>query len=112
MKKALLIPVEGDASIIDLDANLEGSLKALQGAVEGYIECVSLMRGVDMWVNEEGKYTHPINLRATNIAIAAESLFLGDYISGPAVVARSDEDGDTVGLTDEDILAFGLQEVS
>lgn len=53
--RALVIEAESqETRIIDLPR--EGSLKPMQEAVGGYVECVSFpANGFDMWLNEEGK---------------------------------------------------------
>ena len=50
--KALMLKVGLDPYVEEIDNTLE----ALQAAVGGYIESVQLEKGVDLIVNEEGKY--------------------------------------------------------
>jgi hypothetical protein len=66
----------------EIDSGLDG----MQAVVGGYIECVSLdgsyEDGVDLWLNEEGR----INGMRLDVFLA-----------------RHDSEGDTIGLTDEDV---------
>lgn len=94
--RALLIPVEGPVTELDLDDG-EDSLRVLQAAVGGWIEAVRLPRFIrgagraTAYVNEEGKLERlPINRRATDFMIPGIGLFPGDYIAGPMVVAGFD----------------------
>lgn len=78
-KYIITIPVKGNISLLHCDVGDSMSLKALQDAVEGYIEPTrtSLPPAVTedpdvelvMLVNEEGKVKGlPVNQRATQIA--------------------------------------------
>ena len=69
----------------------------LQKIVGGYIEHViaNEMRGFDIWINEEGKLCG----LAPNFTI-----FNGcDVIVGTAVITKTDDEGNTIGLTDEEV---------
>jgi hypothetical protein len=69
-----------------------GSLAALQEAVGGLVDCIAWQPGVDVWVNDEGR----INGMPANRHVP-------DYgdIHGPFVVAGSNDEGETVSLTEE-----------
>lgn len=105
MRNVLKIDVAGNFTILDLDAP-EGSLKVLQSAVGGWIEAVDLSDEVTLWCNEEGKITglesNPIGTRLT-----AGLLQPGDYIAGDiALTGGVDDEGDTLGLTDEQVATY------
>jgi hypothetical protein len=96
----------GDALLINHDT--ESTLQTLQTLVEGYVQCVSAdphETGItaDIWINEEGLYqpTFAINLLA--------SAFTRQQIVGPAVIARSNTEGETIGLTTDDLTAITSQ---
>jgi hypothetical protein len=77
-------------------------LETLQTLVEGNIEYVptdTTILGVsaDVWINEDG-LSH-----ATFESNLLGSLFAGMPLVGPAVVCRSSDEGETVGLTDDDL---------
>lgn len=92
---ALLVRHEGD-----------DTLTTLQTLVEGYVQPVPTNKTEagfegDVWVNEEGLFqpTFTVNLLA--------SVFAGQRLVGPAVVARfSSETGATLGLTKANIASL------
>jgi len=79
------------------------TLDQLQAAVSGDVEVVAIKRGIDMWINEEGKYQTPArNLLAGVLTMGL--LFPGDYIAGDVVfTGGADEEGETLGLSDEQV---------
>lgn len=61
---------------------IQNDLKRLQDLVDGYIETVSILKGIVMIVNEEGKIREmPPNF-----------LYGFDVIAGPAIFCRVDRD--------------------
>lgn len=70
-------------------------LRSLQALVGGFLECVYVPelqeQGIDLWANEEGKFTHKPNFM----------LPWGDTVHGPVFFAAHDDEGGTVALTDE-----------
>jgi len=83
--KAILIPLSGDP--IEVEQN---GFDDLQRLVGGLIELVGLPNRTDAvaYINEEGKFRFPRNQAAT--ALLAGSLFDGDWIAGPCVLAGAD----------------------
>ena len=90
------------------------TLATLQGLVGGLIQHLRYpIKGVDAWVNEEGKYAPwtdedgnvheglPFNPTATRIMAGAGLLFEGDFISGPMILTTCNEEGETQGLEGE-----------
>ena len=82
-------------------AIIEHSLENMQKLVGGHIECVAfsgspiLGRGVDLWCNEEGKL----------LGLSQNRMFPDgtDLIAGTFFLAAHDGEGETVGLTDEEV---------
>ena len=79
------------------------SYEVMKGLVGGYLECVPLEAldaeavRIDMWLNEEGLLIGlPCNRLVTRPHDGAEFPIVGDFF-----IAGSDEDGETIGLTDE-----------
>lgn len=73
------------------------TLEDMQSLVGGYVECIDC-GGIDLWLNEEGKlHNLPPNL-ITYYGDKAEDVVVGDVF-----FASFDEEGRTVGLTDEQI---------
>ena len=68
--------------------------------VDGLIEyhpCVNALQGLDCWVNEEAGFRPEF---FTNYVASYETHL---PLRGSAVISRSNEQGETVGLTDDDI---------
>ena len=97
------------------------TLAFLQGAVGGLVECLPFpIEGVDAWVNEEGKYAPhtndegetvqglPYNTIATQEMRSAGLLFEGDWIAGAMVLTATNDEGDTVGLSEAQLAAAGF----
>lgn len=86
------------AEIQDTELGLEN----MQKLVGGFIECVYVPElhelDIDLWVNEEGKFTHKPNFM----------LPWGDTVHGPVFFASHDDEGSSVGLSDEQA-AFVLE---
>lgn len=104
-----------DNLIVKAEMDNENTLGFLQGRVGGLIEHLPFpIRGVDAWINEEGKYAAwineegetisglPKNKLATDIMSNAGMLFDGDWVAGPMVLTRSNDEGETVGVNEDD----------
>lgn len=74
------------------------TLEALQEAVGGYIEAVRVTSSIIIWVNEDGK-TKGLN---HNFHLSLNG-FIEDWVVGDVVITGSNEGGDNVSLTDEEI---------
>lgn len=100
-KQFILIEDTGYAFLVNAEQG-ESTLRLLQTAVDGLIECVTANKralgfDADVWVNEEGLFRNDfgINLVASYIT--------GRQLVGPAVIARSSTQGATLGLTDNNL---------
>lgn len=104
MRKALKVSAELATEVIDLDAP-QGSLKVLQDAVGGLIQPIGV-GNVELVINEEGKiFDLPYNEYGTRILRKAYST--DDYIVGDIVVTGGvDDEGEWIGLTDEQVSQF------
>lgn len=65
----------------------QSSLDFLQTLVEGLIECVSLDRHTDLWVNEEGLFREDFSLNRRASQLAG----YGYALVGPAVITGQKE---------------------
>jgi len=103
MFKALVIPVEGPVTEIELGRPDGYDLPVLQEAVGGLIQALPVPEFADasgrstVYMNEEGKYAcvdedgrPQINRRATDFMVPGVGLMPGDYIAGPFIVAGFD----------------------
>ena len=97
MKKGLLIKADGVCEVFNYE-----NLKSLQNAVGGYIEAISC-DNLSFFLNEEGKLNNlPMNPLAT--LLVKHRIGQYDYIAGDVVVLGDvDEDGETLGLSFEEI---------
>jgi hypothetical protein len=105
MERAVIITTDGDKSIVEFEKG--NSYNLLRDTVGGLIQCVTLTDkwGVDMWLNEEGKV---VSLPQNPIATALwDDLYPGtDFMVGNIILTQSDDEGETIGLTDEQIQFF------
>ena len=94
-KQFVLIEDTGDAYLVNSG---DDTLPTLQALVDGWIECVTASKrelgfDADVWVNEEGLFRNDFGL---NLVM---SVVTGRQLVGPAVLARSNSQGATLGLT-------------
>lgn len=95
---ALLVAEDGTVSEIHLPAG--HTLLALRRAIGcARVDVVRLTTTLDMWIDDDGLYTKPVNPAATLLARRYGKTWQ-DY-HGPAVIAGLNAEGDTIGLTDE-----------
>lgn len=59
--RALTVSPDGTVTDSEWDVNDKSLLPALQQAVDGLVDVVALAEDLDMWVNDEGLYTQPLN---------------------------------------------------
>ena len=100
--KAVKISTAGAKEVVELEYG--NVLKDLQEAVGGYIELISLHHFVaDLWVNEDGRMHHlapnPLATKLWASEAPHAEMLLGDVI----VTGPSDDSGETLGLTDEQV---------
>lgn len=100
-KNVVNLKTSGDVEVIDIE---DDELAALQRAVDGYIEMVTLSGAVDMYVNEEGKTKDlPINRFATTLYWYANpnAAAAGDFIVGDVVLTGGTTRGGNIGALGE-----------
>ena len=81
----------------------------IKKADSAYIECVELKNGIDLWVNDSGLIygLHPsLHVDYSDLGWQGHGI---QTLRGTIIAARHDDEGATIGLTDEDIkyLDFG-----
>lgn len=104
MEKALRVNVDGTAEVLEFVKG--SSYQMLRDAVDGYIECVAIQEGIDLWLNEEGKLIglQP-NLVATKLYRNAYPT--NDFIVGDVVITGgADEEGETLGLSETHLMTL------
>ncbi len=101
MKNAMVITTLGSVSLVNLETQ---ALETLQDAVGGYVQAIDLDNNqMTMWCNEEGKM---IGLPHNPFGqMFWEKMYdRTDYIVGDIVLTGgADDEGETIGLTDEQI---------
>jgi hypothetical protein len=106
--KVIIINQKSEYKIVEM--NQKPSLDILQGIVGGYIEWITIKNNTGFYVNEEGKFNKELNQVATYFW--ASNYFdqygenIDDYISGDVIYLSTDEEGDSAGLTEEQIKEF------
>lgn len=106
MYNAVIIRTDGSKEVVEFDQ--DSSYNVISTAVGGLIECVTLhdKEGVDMWVNESGKI-EGLDQNPTATALWVDMYDLTDVICGDVIITGgSDEEGFTLGLTDEQVKTF------
>lgn len=99
MRKVAKLNIDGTVETLDLDAPT-GSLGVLQTAVDGMIDIIRIDPKVDMYINDEGKYTQEINHYAT--ALFQTTFNTRDYISGAVVFTGGvDDEGEDKALPED-----------
>jgi hypothetical protein len=103
--RVMTLPVEGAAEFTELPAEtLSADLNRLVG---GYFQCIPLVDGIHLWVNEDGK---GIGLAPNANAQALWDAVYGfgtDYVVGEAVLTGgADRHGNTLGLSDANVLTL------
>ena len=106
MKTAMVIDTQGHVSTLDISVR---SLEQMQVAVGGYVQAVDIADDVTLWCNEEGKMMglehNPLAQHLWDRAFGAGT----DYIVGTVVLTGgADDEGETVGLTAEQVASLGL----
>ena len=85
---------------------IENSLENLQKIVGGYIEMpyiskVFIQNGIDMVINEEGKYMDDLEPQIAILGKVNNQIL--DLIYGNCIFVSHDDNGETIGLNDEQI---------
>jgi hypothetical protein len=109
----LVIPVDGPTRVVAVPTDDTGTLGILQREVDGYVECLAIgdattsEAGVDMWLNEEGKFRDDFHQNDRAMLLAFNHFGpLGDVIVGPVVLGRTNSEGETTALSEDDITAI------
>lgn len=88
--RVVVANVNARAKVEQIDSDLEG----MRGVLLGHIELFARTPdGIDLWCNEEGRL----------IDMPLNRIVLGFDVHGPILATASNDDGDTIGLTDEQV---------
>ncbi|MEU5109618.1 DUF3846 domain-containing protein [Streptomyces sp. NPDC021354] len=103
---ALLITPEADIVPINLPADVESRLTVMRSVIRcDSVDVVALTSQMDMWLDDEGLYNHPVNKLATLLAFRFG--FMSQKYYGPALLTGgADAEGETVPLSKDKIVAL------
>ena len=68
------------------------------------VDCVALTDRIDMWIDDEGLYTKPVDRPAT--ALARRYGFTWQDYHGPVLLCGVDDHGDSVDLTRDEVVGL------
>lgn len=77
---------------------MEHTLENMQEKVGGHLEVVELPNGIDLWLNEEGL----LEQLSVNVLTVADGQVLHTIVGNVFFAGHNDE-GETIGLTDQQI---------
>lgn len=103
---ALLITPEADIVPVNLPADTDNRLVVMRSVIRcERVDVVALTDQVDMWLDDDGLYNHPVNKLATLLAVRFG--FTWQEYHGPVLLTGgADAEGETVPLTKDKILAL------
>jgi|SRR6478609_2933447 len=105
--RVAVIDGEGGFSIEEIASDQTGArLRELIGC---RVFTMFSIDGLDFWVDDEGMYNASRNLPLTRLVSTYAELV--QYLYGACVIARSDDAGNTVGLTDDDLADIARRHV-
>ena len=106
MSTAILITPEADIVPITLPDNPDHRQAVMRAVIRcDLYDVVALTTRLDMWIDEEGIYRHPVNQLAT--LLAARHGFTWQKYHGPVLLTGGpDQDGETLPLTPDMVRAL------
>lgn len=107
MSTALVIHPDGEIIEVNLQPGADHVALMRQYLGCSVIDCVALTDRLDMWVDDEGLHTQPVNPVAT--ALARHHGRTWQPYHGPALLCRVDAGGDSVDLDTAQVRALLTQ---
>jgi hypothetical protein len=101
---ALRLGVDGEITEVEMPADADSHLATIRGAIGcQLVDVVALTQRLDMWLDDEGMYTQPVNPIAT--ALARRHGFTWQPYFGAVVLCSVTADGDSIALTRDQLRA-------
>ncbi|MFD5427713.1 DUF3846 domain-containing protein [Streptomyces sp. NPDC127084] len=102
----LLITPEADIVPVNLPADSDSRLTVMRAVIRcERVDVVGLTSQLDMWLDDEGLYNHPVNKLATVLAVRFG--FTYQNYHGPVLLTGgADAEGDTLPLSKEQFLTL------
>lgn len=99
--KAIILS-NGELEVKEIENKLENLQKIVGGYIEmPYISKVFIQNGIDMVINEEGKYMDDLEPQIAILGKVNNQIL--DLIYGNCIFVSHDDNGETIGLNDEQI---------
>ncbi|MGP4001572.1 DUF3846 domain-containing protein [Streptomyces sp. 8N706] len=103
---ALLITPEADIVPVNLPADSDSRLTVMRSVIRcERVDVVGLTSQLDMWLDDEGLYNHPVNKLATVLAFRFGFTYQ-DYHGPVLLTGGADAEGETVPLSKDKLLAL------
>lgn len=103
---ALLITPEADIVPVNLPADSESRLIVMRSVIRcERVDVVALTTQLDMWMDDEALYSHPVNKLATVLAFRF-GFTHQDYHGPVLLTGGADAEGETVPLNKDNVLAL------
>ncbi|MHC5291049.1 hypothetical protein CHCC14819_0483 [Bacillus licheniformis] len=93
------VVVEPGTPFIKVIEEFPATLRDMQEFVEGYVGIVKVDHSITIWVNDDGRKEE----LTPNFALLDRNDKVVDYVAGKAFFAGTDDEGNTISLTDEEI---------
>jgi len=103
---AVLLTPEADIVPITLPVDGDDRLKVMRAVIRcDLVDVVALTSRLDMWLDDEGLYDHPVNVAAS--LLAARHGFAWQPYHGPVLLTGGpDDEGETLPLSVEEVRAL------
>jgi hypothetical protein len=105
MAEIKVVILRVDSKEMEINDSFDHTLKNMQSVVGGYLEAIRLGsvvegREITIWLNEEGKLEQ---LEPNFAIVRKKGLELLDVVVGDVLITSCDDEGNTVGLNDEEL---------
>lgn len=98
----VMVLSNGELKVQEIGTKLEDLQKIVGGYIEiPYLGDVFRNKGIDVIINEEGKLIE--GLKAEIVIVSEEHGNILDIVYGNCIFASHDEEGETIGLTEEQV---------
>lgn len=101
MGAALVIHPDGNVIEVNLNPGADHLALMREHLDCHLVDCIALTDRLDMWIDDEGLDTQPVNPAAT--ALARRHGFVWQAYHGPVLLCGVNAHGDSIDLTDEQI---------
>ena len=104
MTTSLVIHPDGDIVEVNLEPGADRLALMRKHLRCSMVDCVALTDRLDMWIDDEGLYTKPVNRPAT--ALARRYGFTWQDYRGPVLLCGVDGHGDSIDLSRDQVVGL------